>query len=142
MLHYTVNQCPHWACRQYGHTGGTRGWLGVEKWQLYLPDTSRSAKCHRQAAVGFSVCVQCYRMVDNVPIRVYYLYPVANTVRPSVDAGEMITPAQELGTPVAQGLGLTPLIGDLIDTVQYLLCYKQTIIHTVCVISIVTQMCI
>ena len=34
--------------------------------------------------------------------------------------------AQELGTPVAQGLGLTPLIGDRRDTVQYLLCYKQT----------------
>ena len=52
----------------------------------------------------------------------YYLYPVANSVRPSVDPGEMITPAQELGTPVAQGLGLTPLIGDCHDTV----CYKQT----------------
>ena len=24
------------------------------------------------------------------------------------------------------GLGLTPLIGDRLDTVQYLLCYKQT----------------
>ena len=31
MLHYTVNQHPHWACQQYGHSGGTRGWLGVEK---------------------------------------------------------------------------------------------------------------
>ena len=47
-------------------------------------------------------------------------------VRPSVDAGEMITSAQELGTPVAQGLGLTPLIRDHRDTVQYLLCNKQT----------------
>ena len=34
-------------------------------------------------------------------------------------------PDQELGTPVAKGLGLTPLIGDRPDTVQYLLCYKQ-----------------
>jgi hypothetical protein len=30
--------------------------------------------------------------------------PVANTVRPSVVSGEMIMPAQELGTPVAWGL--------------------------------------
>ena len=29
MLHYTVNQRPHWTPRQYGHSGGTRGWLGV-----------------------------------------------------------------------------------------------------------------
>ena len=33
-------------------TGGTWGWLGVEKWQLCLQDTSRSAKCHWWAAVG------------------------------------------------------------------------------------------
>jgi hypothetical protein len=40
-------------------------------------------------------------MVDSVPIRhTMYLYPVTNIVRPSVDAGEMITPAQELGTTV------------------------------------------
>ena len=45
MLHYTVNQRPHWACRQYGHSGGTWGWLGVERCQLCLQDTSRSAKC-------------------------------------------------------------------------------------------------
>ena len=45
-------------------------------------------------SLGFIVCVQCCRMVDSVPIRhMYYHYPVANTVRPSVDAGEMITPA-------------------------------------------------
>jgi hypothetical protein len=31
MLHYTVNQRPHWARRQYGHSGGTLGWLGVER---------------------------------------------------------------------------------------------------------------
>ena len=42
-------------------------------------------------SLGFIVCVQCCRMVDSVPIR--HLYPVANTVRPSVDADEMITPA-------------------------------------------------
>ena len=40
ILHYTVNQHPHWACWQYGHTsGGTQGWLGVERWQLCLQDT-------------------------------------------------------------------------------------------------------
>jgi hypothetical protein len=25
VFHYTVNQRPHWACRQYGHSGGTFG---------------------------------------------------------------------------------------------------------------------
>ena len=34
MLHYTVNQCPHWACQQYGQPGGTREWLGVKRCQL------------------------------------------------------------------------------------------------------------
>ena len=70
ILHYTVNQRPHWACRQYGHTGGTQGWLGVERWQLCLRDTSRSANCHRRAAVGhwISLYVKCCRMVDSVPI--------------------------------------------------------------------------
>ena len=29
-------QRPHCTCRQYGHPGGTRGWLGVEKCQLCL----------------------------------------------------------------------------------------------------------
>jgi hypothetical protein len=44
--------------------------------------------------LDFIVCVKCGRMVDSAPIRLaYYLYPIANTVRPSVDAGEMITPA-------------------------------------------------
>ena len=46
MLHYTVNQRPHWACRQYGHSGGTKGWLGVKRCQLCLQDTSHSAKWH------------------------------------------------------------------------------------------------
>ena len=36
MLHYTVNQCPHWACPQYGHSGGTKEWLGVEKCIFFL----------------------------------------------------------------------------------------------------------
>ena len=49
MLHYTVNQLPDWACRQYGHSGGTRGWLGVKRCQLCLQDTSHSAKWHWQA---------------------------------------------------------------------------------------------
>ena len=59
MLYYKVNQCPHWACQKCGHSGGTRGWLGVKRWQLCLQDTSRSAKCHRRAAVGHwvSLCV-------------------------------------------------------------------------------------
>ena len=68
ILHYRVNQGLHWACQQYGHTGGIRGWLGVEIWQLCLWDISRSAKCHQGAAVGHwvSLCVKCCRMVDSV----------------------------------------------------------------------------
>ena len=59
MLHYTVNQRLHWAGRQYGHSGGTQGWLGVKRCQLCLQDTSRSTKWHRRAAVGHwvSLCV-------------------------------------------------------------------------------------
>ena len=52
MLHNTVNQRPKWDCRQYSHSGGPKGWLGVERCQLCLQDTSRSAKFHRQVAVG------------------------------------------------------------------------------------------
>ena len=68
MLHHNKRQRTHWACRQYGHTGGTWGWLGVERWQLCPRDTSRSANCHRPAAVGhcISLCVKCCRMVDSV----------------------------------------------------------------------------
>ena len=35
-------------------------------------------------------------------------------------------PAQGLRTPVAKGLGITPLIGACRDTVYYVFCYKQT----------------
>ena len=42
------------ACLLYGHSGGTRGWLGVERCQLCLQDTSSSAKWHRRAAVDHS----------------------------------------------------------------------------------------
>ena len=34
MLHSNERQRPHWACLQYGHTGETRRWLGVER---YIP---------------------------------------------------------------------------------------------------------
>jgi hypothetical protein len=44
-----------------------------------------------QQWVTGSLCVQCGRMVDRVTIR--HTISVANTVRPSVDAGEMKTPA-------------------------------------------------
>ena len=70
MLYFDERQRRHWACWQFGHTGGTRGWLGVERWQLCLRDTSRSVNCHRRAAVGhwISLYVKCCRMVDIVPI--------------------------------------------------------------------------
>jgi hypothetical protein len=52
LLHYLVKQRLHWACQQYGHSGGTRGWLGVEGCQLCMQDTSCSTKWHWQATVG------------------------------------------------------------------------------------------
>ena len=67
----------------------------------------------------------CTSVHDSTLFRLYSFH-VANKVRSSVDAGVMITPAQELRTPVAQELGLIPLIGDRRDTVYYLLCYKKT----------------
>ena len=41
-----------------------------------LRDTSRSAKCHRRAAVGhwISLCVKCSGMVDSAKMAIY-LYP-------------------------------------------------------------------
>ena len=66
--------------------------FGVKRWQLCLQDTSRSAKCHGGGAVGHWVSL-CVCSVVGWLI-VYQLgilfYPLANTVRPSVDAGEMI----------------------------------------------------
>ena len=69
ILHYTVNQHPHWAFRQYGYSKGIQGWLGIEKCQICLQDTSRSTKGHQRAAVGHwvSLCMKCCRMVDSVP---------------------------------------------------------------------------
>ena len=52
MLHYTVNQRPHWARRQFGHSGRTWGWLGVKKCQLCLQDTLASSG----GSLGFIVC--------------------------------------------------------------------------------------
>ena len=74
--------------------GETRGsyWLGLERWQLCLQDTSScSAKCYRWAAVGHCVSL-CVCSVVGWLI-VYQLgrhtISVAVIVRPSVDAGEM-----------------------------------------------------
>ena len=66
---------------------GTRVWLGVERFQLCLQDTSCSAKQHRRAAVGnwVSVCVKCCRMVNSVPRWTLFPNQLANIVRPSDD---------------------------------------------------------
>ena len=52
MLHYTVNHHVHWACQQYGHSGGTREWIDVKRCHFCLQATSCIAKCFRKAAVG------------------------------------------------------------------------------------------
>ena len=57
--------CPLLTCPQ-----GSQGYQKI--WDTeYDFDTSRSAKCHRQAAVGhwISLCVKCCRVVDSVPIK-------------------------------------------------------------------------
>ena len=59
MLHFNGHQRPHWACWQYSHTGETRGWLGVKRWELCLRDTSRSAKCHRRAEQQWVTGFRC-----------------------------------------------------------------------------------
>ena len=69
ILHYRVNQRPHCACWQYGHTGGTRGWLGVKRCQLCMQDTSRPKSQNdinkQQWGTGIhnelSCCVKCCR---------------------------------------------------------------------------------
>jgi hypothetical protein len=57
----------------------------------YIPQP-KVPSASSSGSLGFIVCVKCGRIVDSVPIR-HTIYPIANTVRPSVDAGEMITPA-------------------------------------------------
>ena len=54
LLCFTVNQCLHRACWQYGHFGGTQGWLGVGKRVLWLLDTSKSPRHSWRAVVGFT----------------------------------------------------------------------------------------
>ena len=46
---YLFELTPLWSGRlgQYGHSGGTRGWLGVKRCQLCLQDTPHSAKWHQ-----------------------------------------------------------------------------------------------
>ena len=63
------------------------GGLGVERGQHKVPSASSSGSLH------FIVCVCSvvgWLIVYQFGIN---LYPVDNTVRPSVDTGEMITPA-------------------------------------------------
>ena len=45
ILHFIVNQRPHWAYWQYGQSGGTWGWLGVERWPT----------CQRHPAVQIAI---------------------------------------------------------------------------------------
>ena len=60
MLHYTVNQRSHWACQQYGHFGGTRGWLGVN-FACKIHPAVQSYISKQQWVTGF----HCVWMVDS-----------------------------------------------------------------------------
>ena len=54
MIQCTVSQCPHWACRQYGHSRG-----GVERCQLlpggYIPQR-KVTSVSSSGSLGFIVC--------------------------------------------------------------------------------------
>ena len=71
----------HKAKKQWGN-------LGLAKCQEmanlpvgYVPKR-KVPSASSSGSLGFIVCLKCYKMVDSV--QPYYLYPVANTVRPSV----------------------------------------------------------
>ena len=76
MLHYTVNQHPHWAFRQYGHSEGTWGWLDIERCQLCMQCKVTSASS--SGSLGFIMNFHCVWSVVGWLI-VYqnsdYLYP-------------------------------------------------------------------
>ena len=69
MLHYTVNQHPHWARRQYGHSGGTREWLDERdvNFACRIHPAVQSNMGEQQWVTGFSLCVKCCRMVVSLP---------------------------------------------------------------------------
>ena len=81
MLHYTVNQCPHWACPQYGHSGETWGWQGrhqemstlhagyILQYKVKIGEQQWVTGFHNELAL----CVKCSRMADSVPR--WQLYP-------------------------------------------------------------------
>jgi hypothetical protein len=70
MLIYTVNQRPHWAYQQYGHSGGNPGMARC--WEMSNLPAGYILQCKVTSAsssgsLGFIVCVKCCRMVDSVP---------------------------------------------------------------------------
>ena len=86
MLHYDERQRLHWACQQFAHTRATRGWLGVEKWHLWLagyipqdkvPSASSSGKTgfHCVWSVAGLLIVHGVSLVTVIKVdMLYYLY--------------------------------------------------------------------
>ena len=76
MLQNTVNQCPHWACQQYGRSGGIQEWLDVERG---LHPVAQRDIGEQQWVTGFQ-CFNCCRMVDSVPIRLTICSQYSRTI--------------------------------------------------------------
>ena len=51
-LRSAMNQRLHWACQQYGHSGGTQGWLGVN-FACRIHPAAQSDISEQQWVTGF-----------------------------------------------------------------------------------------
>ena len=56
LLCSTVNQHPHWACWQYGHSGGTQGWLGVGERAIWAVGYIQQLKALLGSSNGWAQC--------------------------------------------------------------------------------------
>ena len=55
LLCFTVNRCLHWPCWQYGHSGETKGWLGVRERVIWAVGYIQQHKAlFWRAVVGFA----------------------------------------------------------------------------------------
>ena len=81
ILHYTMNQCPHWACRQYGHSGGTQGWLSVGERVVWGVGYIQQLKALLASKSGICWCTVLTH--QRIPLLLaksalhYWMYPTA-----------------------------------------------------------------
>ena len=109
LLCFTVNQRPHWACWQYGFSGGTQGCLGVGERLVW--------------AVGY---IQQLKALWNSLVSEHSVGFQIKIGRPKFYVVEMIAPAYEFCTIV---IGVLPIFlkcwSPPLYCNKYLLCYKQ-----------------